>query len=173
METKRLVLRPWQENDVAILYELAKDERVGNDCGWKAHQNLSESEFVLKNILMKEGTFAIVLKESGNIIGNISIFNGEYCENEFQKEIGFWLGYPYWGNGYMPEACHYLINYCFNELKLEKIWCCHYEYNHKSARVQEKCGFKYHHTDPNHYLAQLEKTVVSTVNCMTKEEWEQ
>lgn len=167
METDRLLLRPWQESDLEALYELAKDPRVGPDCGWNPHKDLSESKFVLQNILMKDETYAIVLKESKKVIGNISLFTGE--NNEL--EIGFWLGYPYWGNGYMPEACKALIHYCFTILKLERIWCGHNESNKKSASVQKKCGFKYHHTNPNHYLEQLDQIVVGIVNCLTKEEW--
>lgn len=171
METERLILRHWQESDVEALYELAKDEHVGPDCGWNPHKDIAESEFVLKNILMKEGTFAIVLKDTGNVIGNISIFKSEYADNDNQAEIGFWLGYPYWNKGYMSEACRYLLNYCFNEFKLKKIWCVHFEYNHKSARVQKKCGFRYHHTDYHHYIKLIDKTFVAIVNCMTSEEW--
>ena len=50
LETKRLILRPWEEKDVKALYELAKDEHVGPMCGWKPHQDEKESEYVLKNI---------------------------------------------------------------------------------------------------------------------------
>lgn len=172
METKRLILRPWELTDLETLYDLCIDPHVGPDCGWKPHKDIKESQFVLENILMVKNTFAIVLKETNQVIGNISIFKSEYNENENQAEIGYWLGYPYWGNGYMPEACEKVIQFCFNELHLEKIWCGHFETNHNSSRVQEKCGFKYHHTDTQHYLAQLDKTVVGIVNVLERKEWD-
>lgn len=172
METERLMLRPWQSSDLEVLYHLASDPHVGPDCGWNPHKDLEESKFVLEKILMVKNTYAIVLKETDEVIGNISFFKSKYNENDHQAEIGFWLGYPYWGNGYMPEACKCLMDYCFKELKLEKIWCVHHQENHNSARVQEKCGFKYHHTDEAYYIAQLDQSVISTVNIITKKEWE-
>jgi len=173
METKRLILRSWTLDDIDQLYELAKDEHVGPDCGWNPHKSKEESQFVLEKILMVPQTYAIVLKETHQVIGNISLFHGKDCENEHQKEVGFWLGYPYWGKGYMPEACLKLMSYAFEILQCEKLWCIHDINNHNSKRVQEKCHFKFQYQDNHHYLEQLNKTTVSIVNGLTKEEWEQ
>ena len=43
LETKRLFLRPFQENDAADLYEYAKDPKVGLPAGWPPHRSLEES----------------------------------------------------------------------------------------------------------------------------------
>lgn len=66
---------------------------------------------------------------------------------EGEAEIGYWLGRPFWGHGYIPEAVKTLLARCFSELKLRAVWCGYYEGNDKSKRVCEKCGFKYHHTN--------------------------
>ena len=150
LETERLYLRYWEENDAEELYELAKDPEVGPACGWQPHKDLAESKAILKDVLMNDWTYAIVLKENGRIIGDISHMPngvGSYCENENQVEIGFWLGKEYWGNGYMPEACNRIVKYCLDELKMEKVWCAHNIKNLKSKRAQEKCGFEYAYLD--------------------------
>ena len=164
METERLLLRPWMEYDYLQLYELAKDSQVGPDCGWHPHKDIEESKQVLKNILMSEGTYAIVLKEANIVIGNISLYDSEFCENKNQREIGFWLGRDYWGKGYMSEACRFIINYAFHTLKLEKLWCGHFDYNIRSSSVQKKCGFIYYSTHENYYLPILDKYVIRILN---------
>lgn len=165
IETERLVLRFWEKEDAEELFELAKDPDVGPACGWAAHKDLAESKAILEKVLMNEFTYAIVLKESGQVIGDISAMpksQSRFCENENQVEIGFWLGKSYWGKGYMPEACKKLMEYCFEIMKLEKVWCAYSTFNEKSRRAQEKCGFRFAYLDEAHSMV---------VNCMTREEW--
>ncbi len=176
LQTERLILRPWNDGDADTLYQLAKDPEVGPDCGWPPHKTLEVSQHVLKNMLMNSYTWAIVLKESGEVIGNISLmpFGTSSCAaNDKEGEIGFWLGRPYWGNGYMPEACKEVQRYGFIEKGLNRIWCAHHKKNHKSARVQEKCNFRFDHEVEKHYSTQLDKYFDSIVNVLSKEDWEQ
>lgn len=174
LETKRLYLRPWEEGDEEALYQLAKDPEVGPDCGWKPHKDREESRYVLRRLLMNQYTWAIVEKDSGNVVGDISLMphgTSSHTENEAQREIGFWLGRPYWGRGYMPEACRRLMDYAFGELNCELLWCGHHVDNQKSHRVQEKCGFRYHYREEEHYFAQLGIRRSGIVNRITREEW--
>ncbi len=64
-----------------------------------------------------------------------------------EAEIGYWIGKPYWGYGFIPEAVKALLSRCFNDLTLDAVWCGYYEGNVKSKRVCEKSGFKFHHTN--------------------------
>lgn len=172
-ETERLYLRPWEMTDVDRLYELAKDEQVGPACGWKPHESVEESAAVLQNVLMDGSTYAILLKDSHEIIGCISYIIGKdsrFCENENQCEMGFWLGRSYWGNGYLPEACKHLMQNGFEHMGIEKIWCAYFEGNEKSKRAQEKLGFRYQGTYQTKTLMGEEK--IGIFNCITKEEWE-
>lgn len=168
LETERLMLRPWKKEDEGGLYLLAQDERVGLPCGWAPHKNQQESREVLQDILMNDYTFAIVDKDEQKLIGNISLM--PYCESRFaqndrQAEIGFWLGYPYWNKGYMTEGCKKLIEYGLKEIGLEAIWCAHNLENYGSMRVQQKCGFVFHHEDA-YYSRELNKEIKVMVNCI-------
>jgi len=170
LETKRLKLRPWEKGDVERLFELAKEPHVGPPCGWKPHENLQESSEVLCDILINEYTYAILLKETNEVIGNIALM--PYCEsrfarNEKEAELGFWLGYPHWGKGYMPEACERLIEYGFADVDLDRIWCAHNLDNYNSMRVQVKCGFEFHHED-EYYARELDKKIGVKVNCIKR-----
>ena len=49
LETKRLILRRWEESDAESLYEYAKDPDVGPIAGWPPHQSIEESKEIIKN----------------------------------------------------------------------------------------------------------------------------
>lgn len=168
LETDRLILRPWNKEDGNRLYELASDSHVGPPCGWSPHKNIRESKAVLRDVLINEYTFAICEKESKAVIGNIALmpyYESRFAQNEEEAEIGFWLGYPYWGNGYMVEACVRMVKYGLEEKGFQTIWCAHNLDNHNSMRVQKKSGFVYHHEDV-YYARELEKKVCVKVNCI-------
>ena len=145
LNTERLILRQWRESDSHDLYEYAKSDLVGPNAGWKPHKNEAESKRIIK-MFIKNNTYAIVLKSENKVIGAIELRKrkpDEKLYNLKQREIGYVLNPKYWGNGYMPEAVNALLNYAFNELKLDLIWCCHFDFNNNSKRVIEKCGFNY------------------------------
>lgn len=155
LETQRLMLRPWRMEDAETLYELAKDEHVGPPCGWSPHESIEESKDVLRDILINGFTYAICLKETENVIGNIALMpyaESRYAKDKSHAEIGFWLGYPYWGKGYMTEACTRVIQYGFDIQRLEVIWGAHQFDNAASMRVQEKCGLMFEYEDAKNQL---------------------
>ena len=148
LNTERLILRQWRESDSHDLYEYAKSDLVGPNAGWKPHKNEAESKRIIK-MFIKNNTYAIVRKSENKVIGAIELRKrkpDEKLYNLKQREIGYVLNPKYWGNGYMPEAVNALLNYAFNELKLDLIWCCHFDFNNNSKRVIEKCGFNYKFT---------------------------
>lgn len=147
IETERLILRPWREDDAAELYRWASDPLVGPTAGWPAHQNVEDSLNVLRTILIKPTTWAITLRGSDEPVGSIGYFPSPCSLAGGQPEIGYWLARPLWGNGYMPEAVRALIALCF-EQGAEAVWCAHADFNDKSRRVIEKCGFVYRVTEP-------------------------
>lgn len=170
--TERLVLRPWQDSDATDLYELARDERVGLPCGWQPHQSLEESRQIIMDILSAEGTYAIVEQISQQVVGAFSLRDGQaskfVTDNEREREVGFWLGVPYWERGYIPEVLVTAINYLFNETAITTLWAGYFDGNNKSKRVQEKCGFQFVETHEKHYVKPLDKVVVLHVTQLKK-----
>ena len=153
-ETERLILRPWRDNDAENLYEFAKDPAVGPVTGWNPHRNVEESLYVIQNVLSASGTFAVVPKIEGRAVGSITLSVGRQSHfdlHDNEAEIGYWIGVSFWGKGLIPEAVRELMRYGFEELGLKRIWCGYFDGNERSKRVQEKCGFKYHHTNENIY----------------------
>lgn len=174
LETKRLILRPWQESDAVDLYEYAKDPRVGPIAGWPPHTSVEDSRNVIINVLSEPNTFAVILKETNQAIGSIGLMVGKQSNLDIlddEGEIGYWIGVPYWGQGLIPEATKEILRYGFKDLKLTKIWCGYFEGNDKSRRVQEKCGFEYHHTNKDIEWKLLNTIITEHVTCISKEKW--
>lgn len=174
LTTDRLVLRHWQETDAENLYEYAKDPDVGPIAGWKPHRDVKESLEIIKNVLSGAECYAICEKGKDIAIGAIELrLNGctDMTERDDECELGYWLGKPFWGRGYMPEAATELIRHAFEDLGMTTIWCGYYDENNKSKRVQEKVGFTYHHTCNEVPVPLMNEIRIGHTNYMTKEQW--
>lgn len=175
LQTNRLILRPWEESDAESLYLYAKDPAVGPSAAWPVHTSVEMSKEVIRTVFSEKETYAVCLKENGKSIGCVGLNFGEKANIKIESseaELGYWLGVPFWGRGIIPEACKELIRHAFEDLQLTRIWCVCYNENSKSKRVQEKCGFIFHHTIENDCNPILNKKTSSQVSCITKQQWE-
>lgn len=175
METERLILRRWNEADAESLFEYASDPDVGPVAGWPPHRSVEESLNVIKNVFGGAECYAICEKGNGKAIGAIELkLNGhtDMTERDDECELGYWLGKPFWGRRYMPEAAREIIRHGFEDLGMKTIWCGYYDGNQKLKRVQEKLGFVYHHTCPDVPVPLLNEVRVGHTNVITREHWE-
>ena len=174
LETNRLILRPWEEADAEELYKYAKDPAVGPIAGWPPHTSVENSREIIRDVLTAPETYAVVLKETGKPVGSIGIMfgkNGNAPMGEQEAEIGYWIGVPYWGQGLIPEAVRELLRRCFEDLNCTAVWCGYYDGNLKSKRVQEKCGFRYHHTEKDKPCNLMGDIRTEHFTYLTKEDW--
>ena len=174
LETDRLILRKWAEADAQSLFEYAKDPDVGPIAGWPPHKSVEESLDVIRNVLNGEECYAICEKGENKAIGAIELMlkgRTDRLRRDDECELGYWLGKPFWGRGYMPEAAREIIRRGFEELGMNTIWCGYYDGNRKSKRVQEKLGFVYHHTSENVPVPLLGEVRTEHVNILTREHW--
>lgn len=172
VETERLVLRPWREDDAAALYKYASDPDIGPPAGWDVHTSVENSLHILRTVLMEENTWAVTIKPGDEPVGSAGIFPTDAPDAHGAPEIGYWIGKPFWGCGYIPEAVRALIDRCFKD-GAETVWCSHFAGNDKSRRVIEKSGFKYAFTLPRrvslHEGAPERDTLYYKI---TREEWQ-
>ena len=149
LSTGRLTLRPFRDGDLADLYEYASVDGVGQMAGWLPHKNTDESRHILDMFIREKKTFA--LEYQGKVIGSLGIdLYNEKDYPEFSalqgRELGYVLSKDYWGRGLMPEAVKAVTEYLFETENLDFLICGHFERNHRSRRVIEKCGFRYSRT---------------------------
>lgn len=175
LQTKRLILRLWQEADAESLYEYAKDSAVGPPAGWPPHTSVENSRRIIRDVLCAPETYAVCLKD-GKPIGSVGLKLKGYTDmthRDDECELGYWIGKPFWGQGLIPEAAGELLRYAFEELNMRAVWCGYYEGNEKSRRVQQKLGFVYHHTTENVDVELLNEKRTGHASLLTREHWEQ
>ena len=172
LQTKRLILRPWSENDAEELYKYASDPEVGPPAGWPPHTSADNSCEIIRTVLSAPETYAVCLKENGKSIGSVGLHRNDLAEKDDEYELGYWIGKPFWGQGLIPEASRELLRYAFEDLGMNRIWCGCYDGNEKSRRVQEKLGFVFHHTTVGLEVKLLNEIRTGHSSLMTKERWQ-
>ena len=173
-ETERLILRKWNVEDAESLYEYAKDPDVGPIAGWPVHTSVENSRDIVANVLNGTECYAICDKDSGKAIGSIELMmkgHSRLVQRDDECELGFWIGKPFWGRGYMKEAADCILTHAFNDIGLNTVWCGYYDGNTKSASVQEKIGFRFDHMIENEQVPLLKEERKVHVNVMHKEDW--
>jgi ribosomal-protein-alanine N-acetyltransferase len=149
IETARLVLRPLELGDVDALYEHAKDPMLSAYMSWSAHQDRTETEgFVTTAIRNREqGTdlsWAIVLDgNAAGVVGLGSITWGFRAWRIDRAELGYWIGIPHWGQGYMTEAATAATKWAFETLGLHKITIGCIDGNVASQKIIEHIGYRF------------------------------
>ena len=172
LQTKRLILRPWSENDAEELYKYASDPEVGPPAGWPPHTSVENSRESIRTVLSAPETYAVCPKENGKPIGSVGLHRNDLAESDDEYELGYWIGKPFWGQGLIPEASRELLRYAFEDLGMNRIWCGYYDGNEKSRRVQEKLGFVFHHTTVGLEVKLLNEIRTGHSSLMTKERWQ-
>lgn len=186
LETERLILRPWRETDAPVLYRLASDPQIGPNAGWRPHESIGYSRIIIRMIYAPKDVFAIILKNdvtgsdgkkiaAGIPIGSIGLTPGPSEARNVSAsaaELGYWIGSPYWHNGFAQEAAKEVIYYGFRNKNFDQIWCAYYKGNEPSKRVMKKIGFYWHHTIANSYNPMLQTAQTEYFNCMTRSDFE-
>ena len=73
LETERLILRPWQEEDAGALYKYASDPQVGPIAGWPPHKNTEESRAVIRTVFKGRECYAICFRKDSSPVGCIEL----------------------------------------------------------------------------------------------------
>lgn len=145
LETARLILRPFQMDDARRVQELAGAPEVAATTLNIAHpyeDGMAEKWIasLAHHFYQGQGvTLAMTLKTDATLIGTIST---RATPKHQRAEIGYWVGVPYWGQGYCTEAATALIEYSFNTLNYHKITASHMASNPASGRVMQKAGMR-------------------------------
>lgn len=143
VETERLILRNFRQEDLNDFYEYARNPAVGPNAGWKPHESIEESQHILDCFIKDDEVMAITDKESGKLIGSIGLHKDNKRSFSKTNMVGYVLTEPYWGRGLMTEAVKAVIDYAFTKTEVELLSISHFSFNNRSRRVIEKCGFRY------------------------------
>ncbi|MBS4207339.1 GNAT family N-acetyltransferase [Bacillus sp. FJAT-50079] len=143
--TKRLALRLFQKFDAATIAKLCNNYEIYR------HTLLLPYPYTLDHALSwiehhldhfntnKSFEFAITDKDSGELYGAIGLSNNQMFHH---GELGYWIGEPFWGNGYATEAAQALVQFAFDEKQYHKVFARHFQSNPASGKVMQKIGMK-------------------------------
>lgn len=141
--TERLVLRPVKFEDAPALSRMAGDYHIARMTG-SIPSPFPIISAEIRTMLFEsawrrglEYSYAISV-EGGELIGIVSLFRRSETSD---FELGYWLGRPYWGNGYMTEACRALIDCAEDRLGVTTLTAGVFSDNPGSVRILEKLGF--------------------------------
>jgi len=142
LDTARLRIRAYRETDIAELVPLIGTREVAATTGRIPHPYTVEDarQFLKKIETDREVNLAITTRGDGRLIGGIGL---RLVEEHQHAELGYWLGVPFWGQGFATEAAREMLRYGFEELRLHRIFASHFTNNPNSGRVLQKLGMRY------------------------------
>jgi RimJ/RimL family protein N-acetyltransferase len=170
LETARLKLRPYSEADIAELLPLIGSREVAATTLRIAHPYTEQDARAFFALAQDPDKLwlAITLRADGQQIGGI----GLRLERQHQHgELGYWLGVPYWGQGYATEAAREMLRYGFEELGLHRILASHFKHNPASGRILKKLGMRYEGCQREH-LRKWDQFVDSELYGILRQEWQ-
>ena len=145
--SQRLVMRAPHEDDIDALAHLANNANIANMVARMPHPYTvaDAADFVRRTRAGAIGkcVYAITKADNGAFLGCCGI---EPHEDGRTVELGYWLGEPYWNEGYATEAAHALIDMVFRTRDVEQIDARCRVMNIPSRRVIQKCGFQFQAT---------------------------
>lgn len=145
LPTARLLLRPLTDDDASALFAIFSDPEVMRYWSSPPWRELAQAHDWLRDI--QDGYCAgdylqLGIERSSDcaLIGACTLFAFHTASR--RAEIGYALGRPYWGAGYMHEALTALITYAFDTLHLHRLEADIDPRNTASARALERLGFQ-------------------------------
>lgn len=164
LETDRLLLRPPEIGDVAAITTWIGDYDVSKNLAAVAHpfREADARAFVGRAAeALAKGeaySFAIVRKAGSVFMGGIGLRlkDGRY-------ELGYWLGKPFWGQGYATEAARRVVAFAFHDLGAETVWAGWFHDNPASGRVLAKLGAQPDGFEPRMSLARGHEVACNTM----------
>ncbi len=141
LETERLVLRMWREEDIDQYARQCADPDVMRFLGGKTF-DLTETWRHMASLighwqLRGYGVWAVDEKETGKLVGRIGFMNPAGWPG---FELGWTLGKEFWGKGYATEGARRALSYAFNEMDRDHVISCIHPDNTPSIRVAERLG---------------------------------
>ncbi|MCS6291971.1 MAG: GNAT family N-acetyltransferase [Nitrospira sp.] len=154
LKTARLLLRPFQLSDAPDIQRLAgaKEIAAGTFLPHPYDSGMAEQWIAEQERAYEGGTavsFAITLADNATFIGSIGL---DIVQIHRHARLGYWLGIPYWNQGYGTEAVRAVLRYGFMQLNLHRIYSPHFQGNAASGRVLQKVGMTYEGRMREHYV---------------------
>ena len=167
LETERLIVREMTKEDFPALTDMLYDERVMYAYAHMFSEDEAQAWLYNQLRRYKEdgfGLWAVILKETGKIIGQCGITKQRIPEKEV-LEVGYLFSADYWHKGFATEAAIACKNYAFENLGANEVYSIIRDNNYASQNVAKRNGMKevgrfnkhYYGIDMPHIVFRTEK----------------
>jgi RimJ/RimL family protein N-acetyltransferase len=151
IETPRLQLGQLSESDIPELVPLIGAREVAATTLRIPHpfEEKHAREFLAGVPKENELRLGIRLRADARLVGGMGL-HPDAQHN--RAELGYWIGFPHWGNGYATEAAQAVVRYGFEHFKLNRIFAGHFGHNSESGKILRKIGMKHEGCMRQHVL---------------------
>ena len=143
LETKRLLLRKYTEEDIPALHKILSDPVTMSfwPKPFSEEQSLAWIARVLKSYNVHcFGRLKIILKESGELIGDCGIVFDNTIDGIIENDLGYIIHHPHWRKGYASEAANAVVSFAMGVLGIDRI-CANMAFNNiASIKTAKKTG---------------------------------
>lgn len=180
LETPRLLLRQFTEDDADNLFDLNSDPEVMRYLtgGKPTPREVIRDEIIPFHLAVYDrldrlGTWAAQSTGTGQFLGWFHLRPAAGTDITTNVELGYRLRRSTWNMGYATEGSRALIGMGFADLGVERVFALTMTVNTASRRVMEKCGLTLVHTIPYHGPDIIEGAENGEVEyALTRPEWE-
>jgi len=138
LQTDRLTLRPFRLEDAAAVAGYCGDWDVARMTTRIPHPyGIDDATKWIEGHASEPAELRFCIEVAGAPAGAIGLID----LGKDVHELGYWIGRPFWGQGYATEAARAVVRFAFEELGAVRLTSGHMPENPASGRVLEKCGF--------------------------------
>ena len=173
LEGETILLRPFCLEDAkSVFNNWGKDPVATKYMLWKNYETIEDAKKAIiyyidcynNNSSFRQ--YAIVYKETNEVIGSISI---DISKRHHHADLGYVLSQRMWNKGIMTEAIRCIVDYCFKELGCVRVSADVMEKNIGSRKLLEKCGFTLEGIARKKFLTKDNEFVNSYIYAIIKE----
>ena len=144
MKKDEIKLRVLTKNDKISLVKYANNKKIANNLRNDFPNPYSEenaNDFINSANENNPKKLILAIDFNEELIGCIGAFQQDdiYSKN---AEIGYWLGEPFWGKGYISTAIKKFVPMVFENMDIVRIYAEPFENNLGSKKALDKAGFK-------------------------------
>jgi ribosomal-protein-alanine N-acetyltransferase len=153
LQTARLLLRSLELTDVPAIVRLAGAREIAATTTNIPHPYAevdAQNFFAQADRDFRAGRsilFAVTIPPKREPCGGVEL---DLAPLHRHAELGYWIGVPFWGNGFATEAGTAVVSFGFHTLRMHRIFAYHYAGNIASKRVLEKIGMRHEGTSRQH-----------------------
>jgi RimJ/RimL family protein N-acetyltransferase len=143
-DSERLRLDALRQDDLTDIVFLANNRRIATMVASMPHPFTVADG---RNLIAAAATrtvnrakFAIRMRSTGRFIGEIGYGT---LDEDGPMHLGYWIGEPFWGQGYATEAAQAMIDHVFSTTRIDRLTGAARVTNPASRRVLVKCGFQF------------------------------